>query len=177
MPSTVRLRPVRPDDLPWLEALDASAEADPGGFDWFGFEPHGWLRRRFDHDGLLGEDAGRLLVQLPDGTRVGEVSYHARQYGRSAANRAFNIGVVIAAEHRGRGYGSAAQRLLARYLFAHTLVERVEAATDVDNLAEQRALEAAGFTREGVARRAQFRDGAWHDLVVYSRLRGDQPPG
>ena len=41
MPSTVRLRPVRPDDLPWLEALDASAEADPGGFDWFGFEPHG----------------------------------------------------------------------------------------------------------------------------------------
>jgi RimJ/RimL family protein N-acetyltransferase len=48
-------------------------------------------------------------------------------------------------------------------------VERLEASTDVDNAAEQRALEGAGFTREGVLRSAQFRDGAFHDLVLYSR--------
>jgi RimJ/RimL family protein N-acetyltransferase len=54
-------------------------------------------------------------------------------------------------------------------------VERLEASTDVDNLAEQRALERAGFTREAVLRHAQFRDGGFHDLVLYSRLRGDPP--
>ena len=43
----------------------------------------------------------------------------------------------------------------------------------MDNLAEQRALERAGFTREGVLRHAQFRGGGFHDLVIYSRLRGD----
>ena len=41
-----------------------------------------------------------------------------------------------------------AQQLLIRYLFAHTPVNRVEATTEIANVAEQRALEKAGFTRE-----------------------------
>ncbi|WP_199509482.1 GNAT family N-acetyltransferase [Nucisporomicrobium flavum] len=44
------------------------------------------------------------------------------------------------------------------------------------NLAAQRVLEKAGVQREGVARHAQFRRGTWHDMVVYSRLRGDPRP-
>jgi len=43
-------------------------------------------------------------------------------------------------------------------------------------VAEQRALEKAGFLREGIARHAQFRAGQWRDLVVYSRLRSDNSP-
>jgi RimJ/RimL family protein N-acetyltransferase len=49
----------------------------------------------------------------------------------------------------------------------------VEAATDVENFAEQRALEKAGFSREGIMRHAQFRDGAWRDIILYSRLCSD----
>ena len=52
-------------------------------------------------------------------------------------------------------------------------VNRIEAATDVTNRAEQRSLEKAGFTREGVLRGAQWRNGRWNDMVVYSRLRTD----
>ena len=43
--------------------------------------------------------------------------------------------------------------------------------TDVENLAEQRALEKAGYHRDGVLLGAQFRAGAYHDLVVYSVVR------
>ena len=75
--------------------------------------------------------------------------------------------------HRRRGYGAAAQALLARYLFETYTVERVEASTDVENIPEQRALERAGFTREGVLRRAQWRAGAWHDVCLFSKLRGE----
>ncbi|MDQ5852724.1 MAG: GNAT family N-acetyltransferase, partial [Chloroflexota bacterium] len=64
-------------------------------------------------------------------------------------------------------------QLLAAYLFATYPVMRVEAATDVANTAEQRALEKAGFTREGIVRKAQWRAGEWHDLVLYSKLRGE----
>jgi hypothetical protein len=35
------------------------------------------------------------------------------------------------------------------------------------------ALERAGFTREGVLRRAAFRDGAYRDMVLYSILRDE----
>jgi RimJ/RimL family protein N-acetyltransferase len=72
---------------------------------------------------------------------------------------------------RGLGFGSVAQRLLADYLFATTSVNRIEAATDIENLAEQRALAKAGFVREGVFRGAQHRAGAWHDLAIYSVVR------
>ena len=78
--------------------------------------------------------------------------------------------MLLAAE-RAKGYGGHAQRLLAEYLFAHTQVNRVEASTEVANVAEQRALESAGFTREGVLRGACFRNDAWRDMVMYSMLR------
>lgn len=69
--------------------------------------------------------------------------------------------------------GTEAQRQLVQYLFAHTLVIRVEADTEVDNIAEQRALEKVGFTREGVLRSVVFRDGQWRDGVRYGILRGE----
>jgi RimJ/RimL family protein N-acetyltransferase len=50
-------------------------------------------------------------------------------------------------------------------------MNRVEAETEITNIAEQRALEKAGFTREGVRRGAIFRQGQWHDDVLYSLLR------
>jgi len=49
----------------------------------------------------------------------------------------------------------------------------VEASTDVENIAEQRSLEKAGYIREGILRGVQYRAGAWHDIVNYARLRDD----
>lgn len=72
--------------------------------------------------------------------------------------------------------GTWAKRELVRLILLHTPVNRVEASTDVTNLPEQRALGKAGFTREGVLRGAQWRLGAWHDMVLFSRLRADPEP-
>ena len=49
---------------------------------------------------------------------------------------------------------------------------RIEAETDVENLGAQRALEKAGFTREGVLRSAQWQRGGWHDLVDVQQAAG-----
>jgi RimJ/RimL family protein N-acetyltransferase len=61
-------------------------------------------------------------------------------------------------------------------LFSTTLANRLEATTEVDNIAEQRALERAGFVREGVLRGSGFVRGQWRDGVMYSRLRDDPAP-
>ncbi|MEK9809035.1 MAG: GNAT family protein, partial [Candidatus Nanopelagicales bacterium] len=117
----------------------------------------------------------RLTVEY-DGVVVGTMSWHATDYGPTYGSRAWNIGVALAPEHRGRGIGSAAQRILAEYLLR--FAERVEASTDVSNIAEQRALESAGFTREGILRAAQHRaDGTHHDLVLYSLVTTDLADG
>jgi RimJ/RimL family protein N-acetyltransferase len=63
--------------------------------------------------------------------------------------------------------------MVAEYLLRTFPVHRVQASTDVTNEPEQRALERAGFRREGIIRGAQWRLGEWHDLVSYARLRDD----
>ncbi|OLF12467.1 GNAT family N-acetyltransferase [Actinophytocola xanthii] len=117
-----------------------------------------------------------LLSVLDAATRtlLGGVSWHAVDYGGTLGCSAWNIGIGLLPPERGRGVGSTAQRLLAEHLFATTEVDRVEASTDVDNIAEQKALAKAGFTREGVLRGAQLRGGVRRDLVHFGKLRTDE---
>ena len=164
----LRLRPYRSAD----EGAFLAAEQDPDDIDFFGFRPVNGFARRFAADGLISDDGGNLAVEVGDQV-VGDVGWHAVHHGPPPHARALNIGIAIAKAHRGRGFGTAAQRLLAEHLFATTRIERLEASTDVENVAEQRALEKAGFTREGVLRHSQWRAGAFHDNVLYSRLRDD----
>jgi RimJ/RimL family protein N-acetyltransferase len=114
-----------------------------------------------------------VIMDLERGLPVGGLSYRVVSYGGSLGCVAWNIGVGLLREERGRGIDTLAQRLLAEHLFATTELERVEASTDVDNVAEQRALEKAGFRREGVARGAQLRGGRRRDVVLYGLVRAD----
>ncbi|MDT7544821.1 MAG: hypothetical protein QOE99_931 [Actinomycetota bacterium] len=116
---------------------------------------------------------GELLITDGEDNPLGTVGWHQVLYGPNSGSIALDIGISLRPEFRGQGHGSRAQRMLADYLFATFPVHRVQASTDVTNVAEQQALERAGFTREGVHRGAQWRRGAWHDLVSYARLRDD----
>jgi len=129
-------------------------------------------------DERVGEVAvERFVVEVSqdDGSYaiVGDMSWHIVGYGPNRGSRALNIGISLAPNARGRGIGATAQRQLAEHAFATTDIERVEASTDVENVAEQRALEKAGFVREGVLRSAQARIDGRHDLYVYSILRAE----
>lgn len=127
-------------------------------------------------DMLSSEEFGgeRRVVEMTDGTPVGIVSFIRVPYGPNSRSLAWRIGITVLPEYRNRGYGAAAQRALAEWLFGASAANRVEAGTDVGNVAEQRSLEKAGFTREGIIRGAQWRRGAWHDRVLYSFLRSDR---
>ena len=116
---------------------------------------------------------GTLAVADGEGRLLGTVGWRTVTYGPNQGSLALSIGISLRPHGRGAGHGTRAQRMLAEYLFAGYPVHRLEASTDVDNVVEQRALVGAGFVREGVLRGAQWRRGAWHDLVQYSRLRTD----
>lgn len=168
----IRLRPVLAEDLALLGAADPGD--DPFGF--YGFTAANALERAFAANGLISDDHGTLVVEDDQGSVAGSVGWFAVRHGPASTARALNVGIRLRSPYRGRGLGTAAQASLADYLFDNTLIERLEASTDTENIAEQRALEKAGFQREGVARHAQYRAGEWRDLVVYSRLRNDRYP-
>jgi RimJ/RimL family protein N-acetyltransferase len=167
----VTLRPVAEGDLPFLSRLRNDPDA-AGLYGWFGWRDPDSDRRHWAESGLLGDRGGTLVV-LHDSDPAGSVQW--RQVQTGPISFCWNIGIGLAPEFRGRGCGTEAQRLLAQYLFAHTQVNRVEATTEVTNIAEQRALEKAGFTREGVLRGTTFRQGRWHDQVIYSVIRDEIP--
>lgn len=129
-----------------------------------------------DRPRITPASRGSLLTVLDaeSGALLGGVTWHAVDYGGTFGCSAWNIGIGLLPSARGRGVGTIAQRLLAEHLFATTELDRVEAGTDVDNVAERRALEKAGFRREGVLRGSQLRGGERHDLVHYGMLRTDQ---
>lgn len=173
------LRPVAENDLPLLYRL-TSDPAATGSHEWFGWQDTGRFRRQWEENGLLGENGGMLVVAAGD-EPVGLVNWHKHQTAQTSY--CWTIGIAIIPEARGQGAGTQAQRQLVRYLFAHTQVNRIEAVTEITNVAEQRALERAGFTREGVLRGFGFQGGTWHDGVLYSVLRhevdleADEPGG
>ena len=169
--SRVRLRDVTLADADVIDAWNA--DPDRSEFNDFGEAPSPLPRDVLANGPLRNEHNGMLVVETSEGTPIGTVGWHRVRYGPNPQSDAWNIGIELRPEARGQGLGTEAQVDLARYLFETTDLNRVEASTDVENLAEQRALEKAGYTREGIQRGSQFRAGGYHDLVTYARLRSD----
>jgi RimJ/RimL family protein N-acetyltransferase len=71
---------------------------------------------------------------------------------------------------RGRGVGTEAVRLLGEHLLANGY-PRVQASTDVDNVAMRRALEHAGYTFEGVLRGFMPAGAGRADYALYALTR------
>ncbi len=162
--SEIRLRPVTETDLHMFRRF----VVEPGliGLDWSGFRDPKAIQRRFDTDSYLGDDDGRLIVDVTAGTEPGTestglVSFRRRHYGAQAF--CWEIGIALLPQWRGQGIGWRAQAIFCSYLFENTPVQRIEAATHAENTAGQRSLEKAGFTLEGVIRAAEYRAGQWRD--------------
>jgi RimJ/RimL family protein N-acetyltransferase len=169
-PLPVRLRPFAEPDL---EIFDRFA-TDPAlsePFEWVGFTSPLRHRQRWHEDRLLGSSPYCLAIAaVEDDALVGWVDWRdTERLGQGA----WEIGVLIEPEKRGRGAGAASQRLLVQYLFSTTTAHRIWAGTEVNNVAEQRALERCGFRQEGLLRGTHFRDGQWCDSYIYGIVRGD----
>lgn len=84
-----------------------------------------------------------------------------------------NIGYYIDEASMGRGYGTDAVMLTARYAFNELRLHRVQAAVLTDNPRSMRVLEKAGFRREGTALRYLQIFGEYRDHVIFAQTTED----
>lgn len=163
------LRPPRTEDV---EAL-APAFADPEILE-AGNLP------RLDADEILEAlphmpalaASGRLLPLVVVDDARGEILGGGTLHHLDAERGIVEIGYWLFPHARGRGVATRTARLLAEHSFSLG-VERVAAYVNVGNVASERVLERAGFTREGVVRSLPKPDGTRVDKTLYSLLRGE----
>jgi [ribosomal protein S5]-alanine N-acetyltransferase len=119
MDDGVTLRAFVEGDLGFLERLDTDPEA-LGPFEWVGFRDARARRRRWERDGWVAAESTAVAVVLADGTVAGIASWRAQDRGGPPGG-CYEIGLALLPEHRGRGLGTAAQRLLVDHLFGSTI--------------------------------------------------------
>jgi RimJ/RimL family protein N-acetyltransferase len=124
-----------------------------------------------EYQWLIGARADCVIRDAATGAFAGDIGL----FCEPATGQAI-IGYSVAREWRGRRYAEHATRLLADW--ALTIgIARLVAGAAPDNLASQRTLERAGFTREGYERqRLPGPSGTRVDNVAYARLPGDPVP-
>jgi RimJ/RimL family protein N-acetyltransferase len=86
---------------------------------------------------------------------------------------AASLAVVVFPEARGRGVASKALRLGAQWGLRELGLARVAAEAAADNQASIRAIEKAGFHREGTLRAHCTTHGVRHDCVMFSLVAAD----
>jgi RimJ/RimL family protein N-acetyltransferase len=174
----ITLRPVREDDIGWMARMTTDARL-VGEHNWSGLERtsdevEAELRARLSADGFDGDADGTLVVDFDGSTPIGDVSWRTERWGPSPRSACPAIGISLLPEHRGHGHGTVAQALLVDHLFTRDPeLHRVQSDTAADNPAEQRALTKIGMVEEGRIRDAEYRDGTFHDHLVYSVLRAE----
>ncbi len=124
------------------------------------------------HDEQFEQASGAVfaITAQPDLALVGCISIRVdrrHQHGE--------IGYWIGRAYWGRGYCTAALRLLLRYSFSELELHRVCAHYLARNPASGRVMEKVGMRREGVLRGHVLKSGKYDDVVLYGLLRSEYP--
>jgi RimJ/RimL family protein N-acetyltransferase len=125
-----------------------------------------WIERQWSrHD--EGTGLSQAIADAASNEALGAAVLMARKPGT------VEIGYWLIPRARGRGFGSRAVGLLARWAVTDALLARVEALVVPENIASQRVLEKAGFRREGHLRSYLAFGGQRADALIYSLLPSD----
>jgi RimJ/RimL family protein N-acetyltransferase len=118
-----------------------------------GFAP-GTGRLMFTIENLAGENVGAFNLNSID-----------------ERNGTFGIGIQIDRRHRGKGYGTAAMRLLLRYAFFGRRLHKLNNSVLAGNAASARMFEKLGAVVEGRRRETVFSGGKYYDEILVGLTR------
>lgn len=167
----MRLRRAEPADADFLVELLTHEEV----------EPYLAAVRPQDHDSVLAEIArsqrepaafGLFVIEV-DGRSAGTMEFEATNRRSRIAQLG---GLAIHPDFRGQRLSDEAARVFQRHLLLELGFHRLQLEIYGFNERAQRHAERAGFVREGVRRKAYWRNGEWVDGVIYGLVPDDLGP-
>jgi RimJ/RimL family protein N-acetyltransferase len=169
---TVAIRRARPDDVAFLVELFTHEDVEPF---LAAVRPKDAESVRAEIERSKAEpDASGIFVVEVDGERAGTMQFER-------ANRRSRIadlgGLAIHPRFRGRKLADEAARLFQRHLLDDLGFHRVQMEIYGFNERAMSHAERAGFTREGVRRKAYWRNDEWVDGVLFGLVAEDLTEG
>lgn len=154
------MRIVEKEDLPLLADWSNNPEY-LGEYIWLPQQSRTEWAKRYDN---LTPDTKWFFIQKKDGTKIGTMFHWP-------IGNLMEIGYVLVPSERGKRYCTEAVNIVLDYLFLSKDIVRIQAHTDVRNMASQKVLQNVGFKKEGTIRKSVFARGEWRDRYLYSILR------
>ena len=125
--------------------------------------------KRFQNPGQWDDHYLQLAIDN-DGNLIGD--FQLRKCDATRPTGALEMGIEIAEEMRGKGFGSQALVTGAQYAFSQG-AHRIEGSTAENNIGMRKAFEKAGWKFEGVLRALFIEDGVPQDYYSYSITKFD----
>ncbi len=127
--------------------------------------------RQFISRAVAQTEAGRgpQAIIWSDGRVAGSIGFHAI----NGPNRSTSLGYWLDASRQGGGIVTRCCAAMLDYSFGDLHLHRVEIRCGTANTRSCAIPQRLGFTREGVAREAEWVNDRWVDLVVWSMLDRD----
>ena len=151
------LRELRNDPTAYLNLGKVGMESVQSQFQWWST---GLIRPHDQRYVLFEVKTGKLVGQL----RVNNIDYE---------NAHCEIGLDILQGLRGRGYGWKSYECVLEYLFKHKNIKTVYLRVGEFNKKAIALYEKLGFTTSGFYKNYLFRNGKYHNYLLYSIDRDD----
>lgn len=110
------------------------------------------------------------IVNDADDLILGMVSLVTIDYMNQSAE--FHI-MIGESENQGRGIGTFAVVEMLKHAFYNMNLQRIELTVLEDNIRAQKLYEKVGFVREGIKRKAKYKNGKFVNMILYSVLKDD----
>ena len=166
----VVLRAVEEEDIEMLRELTNSPDFEKMIVGW-SFpvskkEQHEWFVNCRNSDSRL-----RFIIETKQDGAVGMIGLRDIDWKNGSA---YGLGMRIAKQEiRTRGLATDAWMTLMRYAFDELRLNRINGSALEYNAASLRVCEKVGFKVEGVQRKAVYKDGKYHDVVMMGCLKSD----
>ncbi len=114
---------------------------------------------------------GRIMFTIVnmDGENVGGVNLNSID----ERNGTFSIGIQIDRDHRGKGYGTRAVRILLKYAFFERRLNKFNDFVLEGNEPSAAMMRKLGCIQEGVRRQVIYTDGKYQDMILFGLTKDE----
>lgn len=168
----VRLRPWSEDDWEWDYYTCFDTDGERLGSYNVDFPPTVSGSKEYSNKVAnlsVNNDRTVFAIETLDGIHVGRINILLDD----DKNGTFGIGINVGKEHRGKGYGTNAMKLLLRYGFMEKRLNKYSASVLEGNEGSIKMHKNLGCQQEAVLKQNIYTNGKYHDEIYFGLLKDE----